>query len=79
MRLTAAAPKGVPPYIRPSEVAQASGISKERAETLLRGAGILKKIGAGWFVGESELRERLPELYDRVYWWFTEERGRNQG
>jgi hypothetical protein len=34
---------------------------------MLKRAGILERIGERWCVGESQLRERLPEIYDRLY------------
>lgn len=42
-------------------------MSRRKAKSLLRGAGILERIGDRWYVGESRLRERLPDVYDRVY------------
>jgi hypothetical protein len=57
----------IPPYLTPSEVGNACQISRRKAKSLLRGAGILERIGERWYVGESRLRERLPDVYDRVY------------
>jgi hypothetical protein len=42
-------------------------MSRRKTRSLLRRAGILEKIGGQWLVGESQLRERLPEVYERVY------------
>lgn len=42
-------------------------MSRRKAKGLLRAAGILEQIGERWYVGESRLRERLPDVYDRVY------------
>lgn len=42
-------------------------MSRRAAKSLLRGAGILELIGGRWYVGEARLRERLPDVYDRVY------------
>ncbi len=57
----------LPPYLSPSEVGKACSMSRFRMRSLLKGAGILEKIGGRWLVGESRLRERLPEVYDRIY------------
>lgn len=57
----------VPPYLSPREVATACKMSRKRAQSMLKRAGILERIGERWCVGESQLRERLPEVYDRVY------------
>lgn len=57
----------VPPYITPREVADACRMSRKRAQSMLKRAGILTKIGDRWCVGESLLREHLPEVYGRVY------------
>jgi len=61
----------VPPYISPAQVGKACGVTKKVARALLLGAGILVRIGGRWYAGESQLRERLPEVYDRVYAWFV--------
>jgi hypothetical protein len=42
-------------------------MTRKKARSLLKRAGILEKIGGHWLVGESQLRERLPEVYERVY------------
>lgn len=43
-------------------------MSRRSAKSMLRGAGVLEQHANGrWFVGESRLRERLPDVYDRVY------------
>lgn len=57
----------MPPYLTPREVADACRMTRKRAQSMLRRAGILERIGERWCVGESQLRERLPEVYDRVY------------
>ncbi len=57
----------VPALLTPAQIGKACGMSRRAAKTLLRGAGILERIGERWFVGETRLRERLPEVYDRVY------------
>lgn len=60
----------VPPYVTPAQVAKACGCSRKAAIFLLRGAGILERNGWRWKVGESRLRESLPDVYDRVFTWF---------
>jgi hypothetical protein len=57
----------VPPLLTPAQVGKANRMSRRKAKGLLRAAGILEKIGERWYVGESRLRERLPDVYDRVY------------
>lgn len=43
-------------------------MSRRSAKSLLRGAGILERHANGrWYVGEARLRERLPDVYDRVF------------
>lgn len=53
----------MPPYLTPAQVGKACGMSRRSAKNMLRGAGILERIGERWYVGES----RLPDVYDRVY------------
>ncbi len=57
----------IPPYLKPSLVGKACGESRRKARGMLTRAGILEKIGGHWYVSESRLRERLPDVYDRVY------------
>lgn len=57
----------IPPYLTPSQIGRACRMTSRKAKSLLRRAGILERIGERWLVGESQLRERLPEVYDRVY------------
>ena len=57
----------IPPYISPSLVGKACGQTRRWAKSLLSRAGILEKIGGRWEVGDEQLRERLPRVYDRVY------------
>jgi len=61
----------VPPYLSPGQIGRACGISRRSAMTELRGAGLLERRGPRWRVSESRLRERLPDIYDRVYAWFV--------
>ena len=43
-------------------------MSRRAAKGMLRAAGILELQGNGrWKVGEARLRERLPDVYDRVF------------
>jgi len=42
-------------------------MSRRKAKNLLRAVGILELVGSRWFVAESRLRERLPDVYDRVF------------
>lgn len=57
----------LPPLLTPAEVGKACRMSRRKAKNLLRRVGILQQIGERWFVAESRLRERLPDVYDRVY------------
>jgi hypothetical protein len=57
----------IPPYLTPSQVGKACGMTRRQAKSLLDRAGILEKIGGRWAVGDEQLRERLPRVYDRVY------------
>ena len=61
----------IPPYISPGQVGKACSINRWKAKRLLSRAGILERIGGQWAVGDSRLRERLPEVYDRVFLWFS--------
>lgn len=62
-----APPKAIPPYIKPSLISKACGMSRKEAKSLLRRAGLLERIGTHDYVGESKLRDSLREVYDRVY------------
>lgn len=57
----------LPALLTPAQISKACGMSRRAAKTMLRGAGILERIGERWYVGETRLRERLPDVYDRVY------------
>lgn len=57
----------VPPYLTMAEVAIANGMRTERTKRMLQRIGIAEKVGGRWMVGESRLRERMPDLYDRVF------------
>jgi hypothetical protein len=41
---------------------------------LIRRAGLAELVGGRWYVGETRLREGLPEVYERVFTYF-EHRG----
>lgn len=57
----------IPALLSPAQVGRANKWSRRKAKGLLRAAGILELVGGRWYVGESRLRERLPDVYDRVY------------
>jgi len=42
-------------------------MSRRKAKSWLRRAGILEQVGVRWYVSEARLRARLPDVYDRVY------------
>jgi hypothetical protein len=64
--------KTVPPLPTPAQVGKACNMSRRSAKALLRGAGILEQHANGrWYVGEARLRERLPDVYDRVFEYFV--------
>lgn len=46
-------------------------MSRRKAKSWLRRAGILELHGGRWVVSESRLRERLPDVYDRVFAFFV--------
>lgn len=58
-----------PLFVTPAEVGRACDMSRRAAKTMLRGAGIaeLDERNGRWFVRSERLRERLPDVYDRVY------------
>jgi len=56
----------IPPLQSPALVGRACNMSRRSAKSLLLAAGVLKLVGARWYVGEARLRERLPDVYDRV-------------
>jgi hypothetical protein len=60
----------VPAYLEPGEVATACEMTTGKVRSLLERAGILEKLGAHHVVGESRLKARLPELYDRVFEYY---------
>jgi hypothetical protein len=62
---------GIPPYLSPGQIGRACGLNRRKVLRLLRRAGVAELIGDRWAIGESALRERLPEVYDRVYLFFV--------
>lgn len=42
-------------------------MTRRKAKSWLRRAGILELHGGRWVVSETRLRDRLPDVYDRVY------------
>lgn len=61
----------VPPYLSTGEVAEACEMPTRDARRMLERAGILERLGGHWSVAESRLRERLPDVYDRVFSMFA--------
>jgi hypothetical protein len=61
----------VPPYLSPGEIARACGISRDKALTELNHASLVEWRGGRRRISASQLRERLSEMYDRVYTWFV--------
>ena len=61
----------VPPYLTPGQIGRACGLNRRKALRLLKRAGVAVMIGDRWAIGESALREHLPEVYDRVFTFFV--------
>lgn len=58
----------IPAYLTPAEIAKANEIPTWKARRKLERAGILERDGKNrWHVAESRLRERLPDMYERVF------------
>jgi hypothetical protein len=57
----------MPPHLTPAVVGKACRMRTEKARRMLRRAGILERLGGAWVVGDSRLRERLPDVYERVF------------
>lgn len=57
----------VPPYLTPGQIAKVTGQTARGVKKMLQRIGIAEQHGTQWVVGESRLRERLPEVYDRVF------------
>lgn len=65
-----AAPR-VPPYLSPGQIGTAVGVSRDSAFTEVRNAGIAEKRGKRWRISATQLRERLPDFYTRVFEYFV--------
>lgn len=61
----------IPPYLTTADVAKACGMQTHKARRMLKRAGIAERLGDAWVVSESRLRERLPDVYDRVFALFA--------
>lgn len=67
----------VPPYLSPGQIGRACGVSRRAATTELRNAGLLDRRGQSpsspgrWRISASQLRERLPDYYERVFEFFV--------
>ena len=64
----------IPPYLTMREIAKACRLPTWKVKRRLLATGIAERHGgprSGWVVGESRLRERLPEMYDRVWEHFA--------
>jgi hypothetical protein len=61
----------VPPVLTPLQVAKACKVTKKKARGWLRRAGALEKQGGAFIAHESVVREKLPDVYQRVYAYFV--------
>jgi hypothetical protein len=61
----------LPIPLEAAHVARACRMTTDRAKRLLQRAGIAELLGGRWTVGESRLRERLPDVFDRVYSFYV--------
>jgi hypothetical protein len=62
----------VPPYLSPGQIGRACDLSRKSALTELAGAGLVERNNRRRIrISSSRLRERLPDVYDRVYAWFV--------
>ncbi len=59
--------KQIPPYLTTAQVAKACQTPIRNMRRMLDRAGILERLGTRWIVGQGRLRERLPEVYERVF------------
>lgn len=65
----------VPAYIDMADIAKACPLdysSTVAAKRDMQREGIAVKRGGRWKVSDAMLRERLPDVYDRVYSWFEQ-------
>lgn len=63
--------KELPPYLTPGMIARACRMRALNVKRLLRRVGIAEKHGDRWKVGESRLRERFPEMHQRVFEFYV--------
>jgi hypothetical protein len=68
----------MPPYIRISLVAKACEVPLQTARRMLVRAGITERLGHLLVVGDGRLRERLPEVYERVFSYIALQSEENQ-
>ena len=61
----------LPIPIEAAHIAKACKMTTDRAKRLLQRAQIGELLGGRWTVGESKLRERLPDVFDRVYAYYV--------
>jgi hypothetical protein len=58
----------IPAYLTPAQIAEANEMTTEKCRRKLARAGILERDGNHrWHVAESRLRERLPDMFERVF------------
>lgn len=58
----------IPAYLTPGQIARACGDTTRNVRRKLARAGILEADGSHRLhVSESRLRERLPDMYERVF------------
>lgn len=60
----------VPPLITAFQVSKACKVSKKVASGWLKRAGILERHGERFVVQERHLREKLDDVYQRVWKYF---------
>lgn len=76
----------IPAYIEPAIVAKACKVKSNGrkmttrdARRMLDRAGILEHLGGNRVVADSRLRERLPDVYERVFSYFALRTTEDQG
>jgi len=58
----------IPAYLTVAQVAKPNEMTTDNCRAKLARAGILERDGKHrWHVAESRLRERLPDMYERVF------------
>jgi hypothetical protein len=60
---------GLPAELTPAQVGKACNMSRRKAKSWLRRAGIAECSDGRWFVRTEALRERLPDVFERVRVW----------